>query len=365
MSPKIALFVASLTGGGAERVMVVLANCFAHRNIQTHLVIAKPILTYASELDSRVRLVNLNTYRMTRTLVSLARYLKRERPEAILSTLVEANITAVAARWLSGTSTRLFIREASTPSRALRRHHRLQKRITARLLPLAYRYADGVIAISEGVYNDLTRRFHLPPHKVHLIHNPVPLKKIRTLMLEPIAHPWFEDASAPVILSVGNLRRAKDYPTLLRAFARVREHLPAHLLIIGEGEERPRLERTIELLNLREVVQMPGFDPNPFRYMHRAKLFVLSSIYEGFPNVLVQALVCGCPVVSTDCESGPRDILKGGAYGRLTPPGDSDALADAIVESFAHPCASPPQEWLEQFDEDHVAEQYLKLLLSA
>lgn len=360
---KVALFVASLEGGGAERVMVTLANAFARRNLQTQLIVAKPILTYASELDRRVQLINLNTHQMIRTVIPLARYLRRERPDALLSTLVEGNITAVLARRLSGMPIRLVVREASTPSRALRKHRRLQKRFTARLLPIAYRHADAVVAVSQGVYDDLTQRFHLPSPKVHLIRNPVPIKQIEARMHEPVEHPWFTDHAIPVVLSVGSLRRAKDYPTLLHAFALVLQRTQARLLILGEGEERPALERLVRELNLCDTVQMPGFDPNPFRYMHRADLFVLSSIYEGFPNVLVQALVCGCPVVSTDCESGPRDITDNGRYGLLVPVGDARRLGESIVEALSHPPSIPCENWLSQFDEEYVTDKFLQVLL--
>lgn len=342
--------------------MVAIANNLARRNFPTQLVIIKPELTYQAELDSAVELVNLNTHRIWRSVLPLARYLQRERPAVLMATLVEANMAAVLARRIARVPCRLVIREASTPSQALVRSRSWKKRIAGVLLPRLYRYADTVIAVSEGMYRDLTEVMRVPPHKVCLIRNPVPFSAIRQQMLAPLSHPWFESPKIPVVLSVGNLRRPKDYPTLLQAFALVRQAVDARLVILGEGAERPALEQLIDELRLRDVVMLPGFDPNPFRYMRRANLFVLSSRYEGFPNVLVQALACGCPVVSTDCQSGPRDILDDGRYGLLVPVGDAAQLAHAIVQALHTPPPLPPHEWLDQFDETRVTEQLIQTL---
>lgn len=363
MSGKICLFVPSLAGGGAERVMATLASNFARLGYATQLVLAKPETEYATELHPDVRVVEFHASRLTQALIPLARHLRRERPDVLFSTIVEANIMAVVARLFAKVPVRTVIREASTPSVALFRSPCAKKRLAGRLLRWAYQRADTIIAVSKGVFHDLTEVIQLPAHKVTLIHNPVPIQWIRSLASEPVSHPWFVPNAPPVILSVGNLRRAKDYPTLLRAFATVRHQINARLLILGDGVEREALTSLIRELRLCEYVDMPGFDPNPFRYMRRARLFVLSSAYEGFPNVLVQALACGCPVVSTDCTSGPRDITNNGRYGRIVPVGDAEQLAAAIVEAFHRPPTIPPEEWLAQFDEESVTQKFLQVLL--
>jgi glycosyltransferase involved in cell wall biosynthesis len=213
--------------------------------------------------------------------------------------------------------------------------------------------------------HDLITNFRIPPHKVQQIYNPLPLAWIRQHAQVPVQHPWFAAGQPPVILGVGRLERAKDFATLIRAFAKVRAEQEARLMILGEGSMRLQLEMLVRQLGLSECVALPGFDPNPFRYMARAKVFAMSSIYEGFPNVLVQALACGCPVVSTDCPSGPSEILNSGAYGYLVPVGDVDALAASILKTLHGEARYPPADWIEQFDETVVSRRYLEALFGA
>jgi glycosyltransferase involved in cell wall biosynthesis len=184
---------------------------------------------------------------------------------------------------------------------------------------------------------------------------------------QPVSHPWFEQNRLPVILAVGRLTKAKDYPTLFRAFSLVRQVRPAKLLILGEGEERSNLERLAIELGIQNDVSMPGFVDNPFAFMAKASVFVLSSAWEGFGNVLVEALACGCPVVATDCRSGPREILDNGRYGRLVPVGDHEALAKAILETLDNPDFPADRQTRLQrameFSIDAAVDKYLKVLL--
>ncbi|MEM4168115.1 MAG: glycosyltransferase, partial [Candidatus Caldarchaeum sp.] len=258
MKPKIGLFVASLGGGGAERVMVTIANHLARRAYPTQLVITKPDLTYAKELSPEVQLINLNTYRMTRTVLPLARYFRVERPDAVLSTLAEANIVAILARMIAGFPSRLVVREANTPSQQLLQHPHWKKRFTGKILRQIYLRADAIVAVSYGVYRDLVEGMRLPVSKVHLIRNPVPLTEIHQKMRQPVEHPWFAEDAPPVILSVGRLETQKDYPTLIRAFARARESIEARLVILGEGSERHALQQLIQSLGLEGSVDLPG-----------------------------------------------------------------------------------------------------------
>jgi len=360
---QLLMYCPALEGGGAERVMVTLANNFACRGVQVLFVTARAAEeVYRAELSSAVEYRCLRTGSTLRTLLPLTRLLRRVRPDTVLSTLVESNFLAIAAARLAQTDARVVIREASTPSQDLLRNPRRIKRLTGRLIPYIYPKADAIVASSLGMQHDLISNFRIPPHKIRRIPNPLPLERIRQLAHAPMQHPWFADGQPPVILSVGRLERAKDLATLIRAFAKVQAQHEARLLILGEGSMRPQLETLVRELGLSDRVALPGFDPNPFRSMARARVFVLSSIYEGFPNVLVQALACGCPVVSTDCPSGPSEILNGGAYGHLVPVGDADALAASILKVLQGEARYPPADWIEQFDESVVCRGYLEVL---
>jgi glycosyltransferase involved in cell wall biosynthesis len=194
-----------------------------------------------------------------------------------------------------------------------------------------YPRAQGVIAVSRGVADDVARIVRMPSARIHIVPNPVIPPELSDLATSPVDHPWFTAPGPPVILGAGGLRRSKDFPTLLRAFARLREKRALRLVILGEGRQRPRLEVLAGELGVGDDVSLPGFVANPYAYMARARLFVLSSRWEGSPNVVVEAMAVGTPVVCTDCPSGPREILQGGTYGPLVPVGDVDAMAGAMA----------------------------------
>ena len=354
----IALFVPSLRGGGAERVMVTLANAFAERGVKVDLVLAKAEGAYRDQVSELVRVIDLDCRRVALSLPRLVRYLRREQPQAMLSAMSHANVIAIFARWLARSSMRLVVSAHTTPSQSKPRYAR--GRLVPMLTRKTYPFADAIVAVSQGVADDLVQTIHLDPCKIEVIYNPVVDDSIPAKAAEPLNHPWFADGSPPVILGVGRLTEAKDFQTLIRAFALVRAKRVARLMILGEGEQREELEALVDDLGLREDVEMPGFVSNPFAYMRRAAVFVLSSRWEGFGNVLVEAMACGTPVVSTDCPNGPREILNGGKLGWLVSIGEPKELAAAIVEAL-----NTSQTWeidakcLKTFDLMTAVEMYL------
>lgn len=211
---------------------------------------------------------------------------------------------------------------------------RLEARSLEASVKLFYPWADGFVAVSQGVADDLRRFAQLPEVKVHTIYNPVVTDELLASAARTPEHPWLAPGEPPVILGVGRLVGQKDFATLVRAFALVRRTRSAKLIILGEGDKRPELEALVTELGLSDEVSLPGFVDNPFAYMARADTFVLSSRHEGLPGVLIQAMACGCKVVSTDCPSGPREILNNGSLGALVPVGDAGALAEAIVATL-------------------------------
>jgi glycosyltransferase involved in cell wall biosynthesis len=225
----------------------------------------------------------------------------------------------------------------TTVSENLARRNRFDRWLQYTSIRYFYPWADAVLVPSQGAADDLLAIGGLDPEKVKVVPSPIVNERLLRLAKEPCPHPWLETGEPPVILGVGELCERKDFATLLRAFAQVRAALPSRLIILGEGRKRPELEALAHTLGIADAVALPGFDPNPYAYMARAALFVLSSRCEGAPVVLMEALACGVPVVSTDCPSGPREILQGGRLGALVPVGNAEELARAVLVTLRTP----------------------------
>lgn len=361
---KIALYCPSLCGGGAERVMLTLAYGFVQEGFPVDLVLARAEGPYLSQLPDNTRLIDLKSSSVTGSLPGLIRYLKREKPQALLSTPAHSNIAALWAKKLSGAPIRLTIREANMITESASNALCLKDRFMPWLMRYFYPWADSIIAVSRGVADDLVETVKVPSGKVRVIYNPVDLEYIAQKAEKPLYHPWFVNKKIPVILGVGRLTAAKDFSTLIKAFAIVRRQLVSRLMILGEGPERRKLENIIKELGLDKDAVLLGYADNPFTYMHRSSVFVLSSAWEGLPNVLIQAIALGTPVVATDCPSGPAEILDNGAYGPLVPVGDIQALARAIVFALGSPVST---EILKRralaFSFSHICKEYLEVIL--
>lgn len=320
--------------------MVNLANNLRARGYAVDLVLVEARGPYLAEVASDVRIVDLSAGGVVFSLLAFTRYLSTTRPAVIISALSHANLVAILARMASRVTSRLVISERSvlfapgmpTPS--------WKDGLVRLLMKFLYPHADQIVAISRGVENDLYKWIALPPGKVRTIYNPVITAGLSNLASAASPHPWLAQREPPVILGVGRLTPQKDFASLIRAFAAVRKARLCRLVILGEGELRSELESLVRELGLNDDVLMPGFDNNPFAWMSRSAVFVFSSIFEGLGGALIQAMACGTPVVSTDCPSGPAEILEDGRWGRLVPVGDVQALAQAImltIEADSHP----------------------------
>ena len=360
-SGLIALFVPSLEGGGAERVILDLASGLVDRSIQVDLVLVKAEGHFRDQVPKGVRLIDLNSHRTAAGILKLVRYIRSERPVAFLSTLAHANVLALIAKLLLRRQFRVVTRMENTYSQQLV-DSGFKQRQTLRILKLLLPLADDVIAVSLGVADDLQRTIPAISKKITVIYNPVwpnEVQQAPTLVEDSL----FISDGPPVILAAGRLTPVKDHSSLLRAFAEVVRSRPARLVILGEGPERENLLELARSLSVTQHVALPGFKVNPFAYMSRAEIFVLSSRYEGFPNVLVQAMACGTPVVSTDCRSGPREILEDGKWGRLVPVGDWRSMAEAIIETLDNPI--PSDQLISRasaFSADASIDRYLEVL---
>jgi glycosyltransferase involved in cell wall biosynthesis len=360
--PRITLVSACLGGGGAERVMATLANGFDTEGFAVDMVLMQASGEYIKDLSPSIRLVNLGAPRAGFALLPLVRYLRSARPEAILVTQAHINLIAIMARAIARIPTCLVVRETSTPSVIAARARSVRGWTQLGLVRLLYRFADMIVAPSIGVKDDLTEQLGLPRTRVRVINNPLSLSLIGRRAEEPVEHRWFAQPDVPIIVGIGRLSSQKDFPTLLKALAKVRATRPARLIILGEGEDREALSKLAAVLNVADAVDFAGFVQNPYAYLRRSSVYVLSSPSEGSPNTLLEALAVGVPVVATDCQSGPREILEGGRWGRLVAVGDADAMAAGIVDAFDGRLHSPTsKELAERYGSDAVLKDYLTL----
>ena len=360
---RLAIFTSNMGGGGAERAMLKLAGGMAGRGYQVDLVLSRAEGHYLGEVPGSVRIVDLDASRVLASLPGVVRYLRRERPLAMLTSLNHVNIVGIWARRLAGVDTRLVVNEQNTLSleapHSPRRRHRLMPRLAKRFYP----WADRVVAVSRGAADDLVRAVGLPPDRIQVVHNPIITPELREMAAEPLDHPWFEPGGDPVLLAVGRFTPQKDFGTLIRAVELVRRSRPVRLLILGDGPERANLEALVAELGLLEAVALPGWVLNPYPYMVRADAFVLSSRWEGLPSVLIEALFCGVPVIATDCPSGPNEILEGGKHGLLVPVGDVEALAEGIRSALAGNVPRPTSASWQPYVQEIVVGRYLDVLV--
>jgi glycosyltransferase involved in cell wall biosynthesis len=316
-----------------DRVIANLVRQFDTWGLPVDLL---KVRNHGPDLDAEnmpnVRVVDLGTAHVTSSLPALVRYLRGERPAALLTDKDRVNRTAILARALARVPTRLAVRIGTTVSVNLSSRgafERWQQRASMRLL---YPLADRVLVPSTGAADDLADYAGIDRGHIRVIRSPIVTPGLRLRAREGVDHPWLDHRERPVILGVGELGHRKDFETLVRAFALVRRRRPCRLIVLGRGRQRDDLLRLAGELGVAGDVDLPGFHPNPYAFMAGADLFVLSSRWEGMPVVLVEALALHTPVVSTDCPSGPREMLAGGTLGALVPVGGVAPMADAIVE---------------------------------
>ncbi|HTP02656.1 MAG TPA: glycosyltransferase [Anaerolineales bacterium] len=361
---RLAFFLPGLYEGGAERVILNLADGIAARGYPVDLVLARAEGPYMPQVPASVRLIDLKAARVLGSVPALAQYLRQERPVAMLSAMF-ANLMALWAQRLSGVLDRLLISEHNTLSSVVTNQADMRWKWYPRLAGWFYPWATEIIAVSNGIAEDLARTTTIPRERIHVLYNPVVTAELVQKSTEPLQHAWFQPGEPPVIVSVGRLAPQKGFDVLIRAFSVLRQHRPMRLLILGEGDLRPSLEALIHELGLDADVCLQGFVQNPYPYMARASLFVLPSRWEGLPTVLIEALRLGTPIVATDCPGGTREILRNGQYGRMVPVDSPGALADAIAGSLDTPACRPPEESWHTYESGFVVDRYLQLMLGA
>jgi glycosyltransferase involved in cell wall biosynthesis len=348
--------------GGIGRNTLNLGEELTRRGYPVDLFLTREGGVYAAQVPSSIRLF-IGEGSATRSISSLIAYLRRRRPRVIISAHPHIHLLVLIAARLARGHTRVVCTVRTNIS-VDRKSKGAYRNILIEAARYAYRRADAVVAVSEGVADDLAAHAGIPRGDVRVIYNPALTRRLLEQETLEIDCSWLMERHAPVIVSVGRLTKQKDFPTLVRALAHVREVLPdCRLVILGEGEERSSIESLVQELGLGEAVLMPGFVPNPAAYVARASLFALSSAWEGFGNVLVEAMAVGTPVVATDCPSGPAEILEHGSFGRMVPVGDYLSLAEAIINELRTPTpANVLRQRAEMFSAESAADQWLELI---
>ena len=362
MPLKIAFLIPNLRGGGAERVAVNLANSFVQRGYAVDMVLLSAHGELLADLLPNVRVINLRVNRLRGLLFPLVRYLRQSRPAALLACIWPLTIVALLARALAFVPIRVVVAEHTTWSRDEIAGTSWGRWKVASSMHYVFPAADGIVTVSNGAAEDLARFANLDRSAITVIYNPV-VGDFKPPSSTPLAPDGWWTGTHRKVLAVGTLNLIKDHATLLHAFAHLSRQVDARLLILGEGNCRGALEAQAQQLGIEANVFMPGFIKDTSSYFQQADLHVLSSTGEGLPTVIIEALATGTPVVSTDCPSGPREILSGGKFGRLVPVGDAAALAAAMAESLSatHDTAALKAR-AQDFSIDKAVDQYEALL---
>ena len=360
----VVLYVPDLSVGGAERAALNLLEALPGPDLRVTLLLNQRRGPLMNALPSGTEMRSLDVHRTIAALPRLTAFLRRERPDVLISSLEFNNIVAIWANYLAG-----------RPTKVIASHHVTMSDVKSgsgswkyNLVPALYRFtlpwADHVVAVSKGVASGLVQVMR-SRGSLSVIHNPIITPAYRELAAAPLDHPWFAPDQPPLILGVGRLVPQKNFELLINAFAELAAGSSARLVLLGGGPLRADLQQQIDRLGLSGRAAILPVDINPWRYMARAKVLVLSSLFEGFGNVLVEAMATGTPVVSVDCPDGPADILGHGKWGRLVPSGDAKALAAAIAETLADPGDSQSRQARAlEYSAQSIAMRYRDLIAS-
>ncbi|WP_313043179.1 glycosyltransferase [Acinetobacter sp.] len=371
MLNKVMFFLPSLGGGGAERTVIQLANSFAEQGLNIHLGVCDVTGDKAKllpEVSRKIQLVNFNCGRVMNSITPLKMKLKAEQYDCLVATQTHTNIVAGIAKKLAGVQTALIFREVSTPSKNLKLQG-LAKFVLKTLVNWTYPMAQQVVCVSKGVEADFREYYVYKKNNLSTIYNPVLDDAYFEKLKVPVTHKFFNESNK-VILAVGRLTEAKNFGFLISSFNALHDqYSETRLIILGEGELRTEFEALVSDLGLNDVVDLPGFNSNPYAYFKYASLFVLSSNWEGLPGVLIQALASKVKVVSTNCPSGPMEILENSKFGLLVECNDqaglTHAMQQAIFADYVRYQEADFEAHIQKFHKATVLKQYLNMMESA
>jgi len=359
---KVAIYMNDLAAGGAERMILSMIPTMRQRGVQVTLLLHTGKGDLAQALPEGLPVISFETPRTLSDVRPLARYLRKARPDILLANLVHNNIAALLSRSVARGPTRVVICQHNALSSEAGPQAPLKFRVVPRIFRYLSGFAAGIVCVSRGVADDMAQTCGIARDRITVIYNPITSAGFNARVDAVDTHPWLEDGLKPVFIAVGRFVPQKNHKLLLDALALLRRRIPARLLVLGQGPLDAALAATARSLGIESAVAFLGFRENPLPLIKRSTALVLSSDYEGFGNVIVEALGCGTPVISTNCPFGPSEILADGRFGRLVPVGDAAAMAQAM--------ASPLRDqWSEQelrsraelFSVDAAVDGYLRL----
>ena len=335
---KICFFPGTLALGGIGKIFINLIEEYANRGIEVHVYLTKKEGEFLDQLPKNVRVFEGNGRALT-SIIPFIKYLRKEKPEAVLSAREFLNIINIFCCLFTSNKTKAVVslhtnQTAENMATKENTGSLYKNKYFLTLAKAFYKIPDKIVAVSGGVADDFSSRMGIERQKIKVIYNPV-YKPADAIEVTPnsLVQNFLSD-NRKFIIAVGRLTKQKDFPTLIKAFSLVRKKMDISLIILGEGPLRQELETLINQLGLQDHVLLPGFISNPSYYVRKAAAFVISSKYEGFGNVIVEALGVGTPIISTDCPSGPSEILANGKYGRLVPIENPAELANNIIDTL-------------------------------
>ena len=360
---KIAIFLPTVNAGGAEIVFIRLANQFSLMGHDVSLVLIKKTGHLENQISKRVSIIELKSKRLLLCLPELTNVLRLLKPDVTLSGLQIPNMICAFSHSIIRSRSKLILVEHSDTSTILSEAGWFWRGLRVCIQRFAYDYADAVVAVSQGVKHCLVERYKIDNSNVQVIYNPIDLNYIKEKSKEPTRHPWLKTVTTPVLVSVGRLAKEKRHSTLLHSISEINKSTSVRLIIIGDGEERHGIQKLVDSLNINDKVDIIGFRENPYSYMAESNGLVLSSTREGFSNVLLEALALNTPVVSTDCPSGPSEILEEGKWGQLVPMEDINAMSEAIIKMITDGNSNTVHR-AQEFSVDKIATKYQTLFFS-
>ena len=355
----ISIVIPNFSGGGAEKVMTTLANSLHNQGYKVDLVVFSNSGAFVNDIHHEVNIVNLSTSRASFTVYSLVQYISHNRPDVILSALTHVNIATIIAKFFSRVDFRLVISEHAVVSVIAGNTKQLKEKLYPFFMKLLYRFSDHIITVSEAVLNDVVSITSVDLNQITTIYNPIDIQRIKN----NVKKSTLTKKSIYQIIAVGRLTQEKDFITLIKAFYLVKKEIDACLVILGDGGEYSKIKECIKKYDLEKSVSMLGFVDKPETHIIESDLLCVSSVSEGFGNVIVEALVLGIPVIATDC-GGPREILEDGLYGNLVPVGDYKTISKEMIKAITVEQNLPTIKHLEnRFGVAEVTSKYLEVLL--